>query len=128
MSVKEAQSRIDSFVEQLRETYPKEYPEASRWAVRLEPVQENLTGKIRPTLVVLLAAVGCVLLIACVNIASLLLARSSGRLRELAIRQALGASRTRLIRQLLTESVVLSLLGGVAAIVVLMLARNHCSR
>ena len=124
MSVKEAQSRIDSFVEQLRQTYPKEYPEASRWSVRLEPVQENLTGKIRPTLVVLLAAVGCVLLIACVNIASLLLARSSGRLRELAIRQALGASRTRLIRQLLTESVVLSLLGGVAAIVVLMLARE----
>ena len=124
MTVQEAQSRIDAFVAQLRETYPKDYPAASRWAIRLEPVQENLTGKVRPTLIVLLASVGFVLLIACVNIASLLLARSSGRLRELAIRQALGASRTRLIRQLLTESVVLSLLGGAAAIVVLLLARQ----
>ena len=124
MTLQQAQSRLDAFVEQLRQTYPKEYPAASRWTVRLEPVQENLTGKVRPTLVVLLAAVGFVLLIACVNIASLLLARSSGRLRELAIRQALGASRIRLIRQLLTESVVLSLLGGVAAIVVLLLARE----
>ncbi len=124
MTVHEAQSRLDAFVEQLRETYPKEYPAASRWAIRLEPVQENLTGNVRPTLIVLLAAVGFVLLIACVNIASLLLARSSGRLRELAIRQALGASRSRLIRQLLTESVVLSFLGGVAAILMLILARQ----
>ena len=124
MTVQQAQSRLDAFVGQLRETYPKEYPAASRWTVRLEPVQENLTGKVRPTLIVLLAAVGFVLLIACVNIASLLLARSSGRLRELAIRQALGASRARLIRQLLTESVALSVLGGIAAIVVLLLSRE----
>ncbi len=124
MTVQQAQSRLDAFVEQLRQTYPKEYPAASGWTVRLEAVQENLTGNVRPTLIVLLAAVGFVLLIACVNIASLLLARSSGRLRELAIRQALGASRSRLIRQLLTESLLLSLLGGIAAIVVLGLARE----
>jgi putative ABC transport system permease protein len=124
VTVQQAQSQLDAFVQQLRETYPKDYPAASRWTVRLEPVQESLTGKIRPTLAVLLAAVGFVLLIACVNIASLLLARSSGRLRELAIRRALGASRARLIRQLLTESLVLSLLGGIAAMIVLALTRE----
>jgi predicted permease len=124
LTFQQAQQRLDALASALRATYPKEYPAASRWSLRLEPLQESLTGSVRPTLVVLLAAVGCLLLIVCVNIASLLVARSSSRMRELAIRQALGASRGRLLRQLLTESVLLSFTGGLAAVVVLALTRG----
>jgi predicted permease len=124
LTLQTAQMRLDAVVEQLQRTFPKDYPVQSRWALRIQPVQASLTGNVRPTLVVLLAAVSFVLLIVCVNIASLLIARSSTRARELAIRRALGASRGRLVRQLLTESVFLSLAGGIAAIVVLQLSRT----
>ncbi len=121
LTFQQAQQRVDALVAQLTQTYPKDYPAATKWALRLEPAQESLTGSVRPTLMVLLAAVGFVLLIVSVNMASLLVARSSSRMRELAIRQALGASHARLVRQLLTESVLLSLAGGLAAMVVLSL-------
>ncbi len=118
LSLAEAQARLDNFVAHLRQEYPNDYPEKAKWAVRLLPLQDDLVGNIRPLLLVLLAAVGCVLLIGCVNIANLLSVRSSARHREIAIRRALGAGRTRLIRQMLTESILLALIGGSLALLI----------
>ncbi len=124
LTVQQAQQRLDAFVAELSRSYSMEYPAASRWSVRLESIEESWTGSVRPMLVVLLAAVGFVLLIVAVNLASLLVARSSARTREIAIRQALGASRPRLVRQLLTESILLSLAGGMSAVAVLALGKK----
>jgi predicted permease len=124
LSIKEAQQRLDAFVRQSRQSYPNDYPTESHWELRIEPLQSCLTGEVRPMLIVLLAAVAFVLLIVCVNVATLLIARSLTRMREFAIRQALGASRSRLVRQVLTESVLISLTGAAAALIVLRFARD----
>jgi predicted permease len=122
VTLEQAQSRLDAMTFGLRQEYPNDYPSQLNWALRIEPVQSTLTGNVRPTLVILLGAVSFLLLIVCVNVAGLMLARSSSRMRDYALRQALGASRGRIARQLLTESVLISLIGGVAAVVALRLS------
>jgi len=117
LTVQQAQVQIDAFVAQLSGEFPNEYPADAGWTIRLQPAREKLVGEVRTTLLILLGAVGVVLLIACVNLANLMLARSLARQREMAIRLALGAARRRLILQLLNESLVLALIGGAVALV-----------
>jgi predicted permease len=124
LTVAQAQARLDAYISQLSREYPAEYPAAATWAVRLVPLKEDLVGPQRRELFILFGAVGFVLLIACVNIANLLLARCSGRLREIAIRLTMGASRARLARQLLTESTLLSIISGIVAMFTVLLLKN----
>ena len=128
LTIAAAQSRVDSLVASLKKQFPQDYPVQPAWTVRLLPLKENVVGSVRQSLILLFGAVALVLIIGCVNVANLLLARASARGREMTIRQALGASRTRLIRQLLTESILLSLLGGIAGLTILFWEKDFLVR
>jgi predicted permease len=116
LTLAQAQARIDALTANLRREFANDYPPQAKWTVEIVPLQQSLVGKVRPMLVVLMAAVILIVFIVSLNIGGLLLARASGRRQEMAVRAAMGASEGRMIRQMLTESLLLAFIGGIAGL------------
>jgi predicted permease len=116
VTLQQARAEMDTITARLRRDHPEVYPANGGLTFKILPLQEQVVGNVRYTLWLFLAAVACVLLIACVNVANLLLSRAMARQKEIALRTAVGASAGRIIRQLLTESVSLAVCGGVVGI------------
>jgi putative ABC transport system permease protein len=116
LTVAPAQARLDAMAANLRRGFANDYPPQAKWTVEIVPLQQSLVGKVRPMLVVLMAAVILIVFVVSLNIGSLLLARASGRQQEMAVRAAMGASGGRMIRQMLTESLLLAFIGGIAGL------------
>ena len=112
VSSTQAQAEIETVVRGMRQRYPDNYPKGDSFGATIYPLKEQVIGPVKPLLLILLGAVALVLLIACANLATMMLARATAREREMAIRVAVGASRGRLLRLALTESVVLAIFGA----------------
>jgi predicted permease len=128
VTIAQAQERLTAMAAEVRRDYPTDYPANAQWTVEIQPLQEALVGEVRPMLLLLQCAVILIVCIVALNLANLLLARASGRQQEMAVRSALGASRGRIVRQMLTESLLLSVIGGAAGIALAAVAVRFIAR
>jgi putative ABC transport system permease protein len=117
VTLAEAQADLNQIAKSLQIAYPDDYPSAKGYEIGLRPVHEELSHDIRPVLIVLSAAVGLLLLLACANVTGIMVSRMLARTRELAVRTILGAGRNRILRGMVTEGIILAIFGGLAGLI-----------